>query len=44
MKWKEVHDDKIAALQSIVTEAAAMPVLVRLGSNRRKSAPGLSSN
>lgn len=27
-KWKEVHDDKIQALDSIIAEAAGMPVLV----------------
>lgn len=27
-KWKEVHDDKLQALESIVAEAAGMPVLV----------------
>lgn len=27
-KWKEVHDDKIGALESIIAEAAGMPVLV----------------
>ena len=27
-KWKEVHDDKILALDSIVSEAGGMPVLV----------------
>lgn len=27
-EWKEVHDDKIQALESIIEEAAGMPVLV----------------